>query len=298
MTGQIVVGIDGSPSAAAAVEWAADDAMRSGARLRIVHVWEPWSYDFPFKAAPRSQSSLPAYWTGALRSAVEWVHDHTPGVEVSSALVTGAVSERLTTESEYADELILGSKGLGGLTGLVLGSVGRSVAGHAEGPVVVVRRSAPTRNGEIVVGFDGSEASQAAMEYALRQARLRGARVQVLYAWSAPPFAPDATAYAGGVRTAAEEEAREVRRRLDPWQERYPDVRMVGSAVRGHAVPALSDASREADLVVVGSGAHGAFGRGFTGSVAHGVLHHARCPVAIVRPRRPHPGPPAAATPR
>ncbi|MEV7970068.1 universal stress protein [Sphaerisporangium sp. NPDC088356] len=288
MAGQIVVGIDGSPSAAAAVEWAADDARRRGARLRIVHVWEPWSYDFPLKAAPRSQSSLPAYWTGALEAAVDWVHDHTPGVEVSSALVTGAVSERLTTESEYADELILGSKGLGGLTGLVLGSVGRSVAGHAEGTVIVVRRSAPGRKGEIVVGFDGSEASEAALEYALQQARLRGARVHILYAWSTPPLAPDATAYAGGVREAVEEESREVQRRLDPWRQRYPDVPMVGSAVRGHAAPALSDASREADLVVVGSRAHGTFGHAFTGSIAHGVLHHARCPVAIVRPRRPH----------
>ncbi|MEU8268958.1 universal stress protein [Sphaerisporangium sp. NPDC049002] len=294
MAGQIVVGIDGSPSAAAAVEWAADDAMRRGARLRIVHVWEPWSYDFPFKAAPRSQSSLPAYWTGALEAAVDWVHDHSPGVEVSSALVTGAVSERLTTESEYADELVLGGTGPGGLAGLVLGSVGRSVTGHAEGPVIVVRRSAPTRDGEIVVGFDGSEESGAALEYALQRARLRGAPVHVLYAWSAPPFAPDATAYAGGVREAAEEESREVRRRLHPWQERYPNVRMTGSAVRGHAVHALSDASREADLVVVGSRAHGTFGHVFTGSVAHGVLRHARCPVAIVRPRRPHAERPSA----
>jgi nucleotide-binding universal stress UspA family protein len=287
MAGQIVVGVDGSPSATAAVEWAADDAARRGSRLRIVHVWEPWSYDFPFKAAPHSQRSVPAYWEGALAAAVEWVHGHAPEVQVSAALVTGAVSERLKSESEDADELILGSKGLGGFMGLVLGSVGRSVAGHATGPVIVVRRSVPTRHGEIVVGFDGAEPSQAALDYALQQARMRGAQVHVLYAWWMPPFSPHATVYAGGAQVALEDESREVQRRLDPWQERYPDVRMVGSAVRGHPVPALSDASRDADLVVIGSRTHGGLGSVFTGSVGHGVLHHARCPVAIVRPRRP-----------
>jgi nucleotide-binding universal stress UspA family protein len=288
MAGRIVVGVDGSPSAAAAVEWAADEATRKRARLRIVHVWEPWSYDFPFKAAPRFESSLPAYWTGALAATVDWVHDHAPGLEVSAALVTGAVSERLTTESEDADELILGSKGLGGFAGLVLGSVGRSVAGHAPGPVIVVRRFTPTRYGEIVVGFEGSELSEAALEFALQQARLREARVHVLYAWWTPPFSPHATAYAGGVQEVLAEESREVQRRLDPWQDRYPDVRMVGSAVRGHPVRALSDASREADLVVVGSRAHGFFASACPGSVSQGVLHHARCPVAVVRPRPPH----------
>jgi nucleotide-binding universal stress UspA family protein len=287
MAGQIVVAVDGSPPAAAAMAWAADDATRRRARLRIVHVWEPWSYDFPFEAAPHSQRSIPAYWEGVLAAAVEWVHGHAPDVEVSAALVTGAVSERLTTESEDADELILGSRGLDGLTALVLGSVSRSVAGHALGPVVVVRRSPPTRQGEIVVGFDGSEPSQAALDYALQQARLREARVRVLYAWWRPAFTPHATPYAGGVQEALEEESREVQRRLDPWHERYPDVRMTCSAVRGHPVPALSDASWDADLVVVGSGEHQGFGSAFQGSVGHGVLHHARCPVAVVRPRRP-----------
>ncbi|WP_248960121.1 universal stress protein [Sphaerisporangium perillae] len=295
MAGQIVVGVDGSPSAAAAVEWAADDAMRRGARLRIVHVREPWSYDFPFKAAPRSQDSLPAYWLAVLAATVDWVHSYAPGIDVSAAMVTGSASERLRTESEEADELILGSTGLGGVAGVVLGSVGRSVAWHAVGPVVVVRRSPPTRHGEIVVGFDGSRLSEAAMEYAVQEARLRGARVRVLYAWRTPPFAPYATAHAGGVAEALVEVSQEVRRSLAVWQERHPGVRIDGCAVRGHPVPALSDASREADLVVVGSGARARRGPALRGSVGYGVLQHARCPVAVVRPRGPYAWRPASA---
>ncbi|MFC4585132.1 universal stress protein [Sphaerisporangium corydalis] len=279
MAGLIVVGVDGSPSAAAAVEWAADDALSRGARLRIVHVWEPWSYDFPLKAVPGSLGSLPAYWRGVLARAVDFVHGYAPAVETSAALVTGAVSERLTAESEDADALILGSRGASGLTGMLLGSVGRAVAGHATGPVVVVRRFAPTRHGEIVVGFDGSEPSLAALDYALQEAGARGARVRVLHAWRGRAFARrgrDGPA-----------ESREVQRRLEPWRERYPDVRMVGWAVRGNPVRALADASRSADLVVVGSRARGAFSSAVLGSVSHGVLRRAHCPVAIVRPRDP-----------
>jgi nucleotide-binding universal stress UspA family protein len=282
MAGRIVVGVDGSPSAAAAVEWAAADAALSGARLRIVHVREPWSYDFPLQAAPRFQGSLLAYWEAALAAAVEWVHRHAPGVEVSSALVTGAVSERLRAESEDADELVLGSRGLGGCTGLLFGSVGGSVAANAQGAVIVVRRPPPTRYGEVVVGFDGSEPSEAALGFAFRQARTRGARLRVVRAGRKPPFPGDATARAGDPLAVLAGVSPEAWQRLRSWRDRYPDVRMVASAVRGHPVPALVDASRRADLVVVGSRAreHGALG-----PVSRRVLRRARCPVAVVRPR-------------
>ncbi|RCG26225.1 universal stress protein [Sphaerisporangium album] len=286
MSGTIVVGIDGSPSAAAAVDWATDEARRSGAGLRIVHVREPWSYQLPPRAGARDPDSLTEFWQGALAAAVDRVRGHAPGVDVSAALVVGAAAERLATESEGADELILGSKGLGGLPGMVLGSVGRSVAGRAEGPVIVVRRSGPARHGAVVVGFDGSEESEAALEFALAQARARRARAHVVYAWHTPPFTPYANVCAGGVQEALAEESARVRLRLAPWQERYPDVRMTGTAVRGHPVPALADASRDADLVVVGSPPAGPPGSAFAGSVGQGVLRHARCPVAIVRPRR------------
>ncbi|MFC4533420.1 universal stress protein [Sphaerisporangium dianthi] len=291
MSGQIVVGVDGSSSAAAAVEWAADDAVRRGARLRIVHVREPWTPDYPYRAAPWFRDALPAYWRAVLAATVEWVRGYAPGLEVSTAVVTGAAAERLRTEAEDADELILGSRGLGGFAGVVLGSVGRSVAWHAAAPVVVVRRSPAVRHGEIVVGYDGSAVSEAAMDYALRQASLREARVRVLYAWRTPPFSPYATACAGGLAEAMGEVTREVRLRLEMWRRRYPGVEAGLRAVRGHPVPMLADASREADLVVVGSSRHGdASEAGISGSVGYGVLLHARCPVAVVRPREA-PGP-------
>ncbi|GII88046.1 universal stress protein [Sphaerisporangium siamense] len=285
MTGRIVVGIDGSPSAAAAVEWAADEAARAGAALKIVHVREPWSYQFHVRAGTPAPDSLTVYWRRVLAAAAQWVHAHRPSVPVTCALVVGAAAERLTTESEEADELILGSKGLGGLPGMVLGSVGRSVAGRAEGPVIIVRRAGPARHGAVVAGFDGSASSQAALDFALAQARARGARARVVYAWHTPPFTPYGTVYAGAAHEALAEESTRIRRLLGPWQDRYPDVAMTGTAVRGHPVPALADASRDADLVVVGSPPPGPPGTAFAGSVGQGVLRRARCPVAIVHPR-------------
>ncbi|MET8142329.1 universal stress protein [Sphaerisporangium sp. NPDC005288] len=290
MAGQIVVGVDGSHSAAAAVEWAADDAVRRGARLRVVHVREPWSMDYPYRSAPWLPDALTAYWRAVLAATVDWVRGYAPGLQVSATLLTGAAAERLCTEAEDADELILGGGGPGGFVGAVLGSVGRDVAWHAMAPVVVVNRSPGRRHGEIVVGYDGSPVSEAAMEYALGEAARRCARVCVLYAWSAPPFSPYATACAGGLAEAMGEVTREVRLRLAMWRERCPGVTARLRPMRGHPVTALSDASRRADLVVVGSGAHGdATGAGFGGSagysVGYEVLRHARCPVAVVHPR-------------
>lgn len=278
MSGQIVVGVDGSRSAAAAVEWAAADAGRRKARLKIVHVREPWAYDFLLKPGLRSRDSLPTYWRAVLAATAERVRERSPGLEVSVALITGAVSERLTTESEYADEIVLGSEGRGGLTAMVLGSVGRAVTGHACSPVVVVRRFAATTYGEVVVGFDGSAASEAALAYATHQARLRGARLRALHVRTLP-LAPFSRRDRDPVTIATAE----LVARLRPWADANPDVPQSHAVIRGHPVLALRRASDHADLLVVGSRTRPR-GSPHLGSVARSVLRHAHCPVAVVHP--------------
>ncbi|MFC6084575.1 universal stress protein [Sphaerisporangium aureirubrum] len=276
MTGQIVVGVDGSPSAAAAVDWAADDAGRRNARLRIVHVREPWSYDFPLRTGSGAGDGLPAYWRAALAAAADRVRARSPGLEVSVALITGAVSERLTTESADADEIVLGSEGRGGFAATVLGSVGQAVVGRASSPVVVVRRPAAATYGEIVVGFDGSAASEAALTYAIEQARLRGAHLLALHARNLPRLTVRR-------RDPLAEVAGAFRARLTPWAETNPDVSLTASAVRGHPVLALCRASRHADLLVVGTRTRPR-GSPHLGSVAQAALRRAPCPVAVVHP--------------
>ncbi|GAA3820468.1 universal stress protein [Sphaerisporangium flaviroseum] len=285
MVATIVVGVDGSTSATAAVEWAADDAARRNAALKIVHVREQWGEGAPFHAMPGFEDSFTEYCEGVVAAAAERARERAPGIEVRTALATGAVIETLMGESVDAEEVVLGSRGMGGFAGLVLGSVGIGMAGHAPGPVVVVRAPAQAVYGEVVVGFDGSPCSEAALEYGFIQARARGARLRAVYAWQMPAFSPFAVGYSDVMGDLFKDQAGGFHQRVEPWQRKYPEVQVVGSAVCGHPIPALSDASRDADLIVVGSRGLRGLGSAVLGSVSHGVLHRAHCPVAVVRPR-------------
>ncbi|MEV4111528.1 universal stress protein [Nonomuraea sp. NPDC049695] len=274
MAGHIVVGVDGSMPATAAVEWAAADAQRRGLALRIVHVCQQ---------RPHSESA--EYCAGALEAAAVRAHELTRDVKVTTELLSGDVINDLVAESASADSLVLGSRGLGGLAGMVLGSVGTAVAGHAAGPVVIVRAPSPLRHDRVVVGYDGSECSEAAMAYAVEQARARGARLHAVSAWQLPAFSPYAVAYGSLIEDLMREEARAARERVIPWRERNPDLVITDEQPCEHPVKALIDAAGTADLVVVGSRGLGGFASAVLGSVSHGVLHHVACPVAVVRPR-------------
>ncbi|MFI7643965.1 universal stress protein [Nonomuraea sp. NPDC049400] len=199
-------------------------------------------------------------------------------MRISTALVTGAVIERLKTETETADTLVVGNRGLGGFAGLVVGSVGLGLAGYAGCPLVVVRRVLHEGSGEVVVGHDGSSYADPALEYAMEQAAARRARVRVLCASRYPIRAPHPAGY-GPLPVG---ETAELGQRLAPWREKYPDIEVIETIVRGHPVPALAAASRGADLLVVGSRGLGGFTGLVLGSVSHGVLHRSRCPVAVV----------------
>ncbi|MDP4510073.1 universal stress protein [Nonomuraea sp. G32] len=276
MNRTIVVGIDGSQTARSALVWAAEDALRRNRPLRIVHAREPWSAEHPLTASG-DQETLTERCQALLADAAERAAALAPGVRISTALLTGAVIERLKTESERADTLVVGSRGLGGFAGLVLGSVVLGLAGHAECPLVVVRLLTHEGNGEIVVGHDGSPNADLALEYAMEQAAARQARVRVLHASRYPIRAP----HPAGSGPSPAGEAVELGPRLMPWREKYPDIQVIETTVHGHPVPALAQASKAADLVVVGSRGLGGFASAALGSVSHGVLHRARCPVAV-----------------
>ncbi|GII76712.1 universal stress protein [Sphaerisporangium rufum] len=285
MFGVITVGVDGSAHAAAAVDWAAEDAARAGAVLRIVHVREPWAGEYPFHRMEGFNESLTDYCAGVLDAAAGRAREHVPGLEVSTALITGAVVERLRHESENADTLVLGSRGMGGFTGLVLGSVGLALAGHAAGPVVIVRDVRPASYRKVVVGVDGSPHSEAALGFAFEQASARGWQVEAVHSWPMPALSPVAAGYTDIMSDVSEAGTRGMRQWLAPWRDKFPDVPVTETGICGHPVPALGEASQTADLLVVGSRGLGGFTAALLGSVGHGVLHHAHCPVAVVRPR-------------
>ncbi|TYB60174.1 universal stress protein [Nonomuraea sp. PA05] len=286
MTGHIVVGVDASPSATAAVEWAAADARRRELALRIVHVTRhrPGGDEGSAYGAPDAASDE------MLSAAAHRARQLAPHVTVISRSRAGNVVEELLAESSSADSLVLGSRGLGGFAGMVLGSVGLAVSRHAERPVVIVRAASPQRHGLVVAGDDRSGHAQAAVAYAVEQARARGARLHLVYAWQVPLFSPYAVAYGSHIEDAMRAEFRQAAERAVSWRERAPELVITDEQVCDHPVAALVKAGRAADLVVVGSRGPGGPGSALPGSVGHGVLHHVTCPVAMVRPpaERPH----------
>ncbi|MBD3143700.1 universal stress protein [Microbispora bryophytorum] len=281
VTGPIVVGTDGSPAATAAVRWAADDAARRGCPLRFVSVVDHWAYGIP-KFPVSGGDPLTAHAERALSAAEAVARERQPDVEISTEIIEGIPSRVLRDKAKEAVEIVLGSRGFGGFAGLVIGSVSTHVAGQARCPVVVVRPGWTGERGEIVVGVDDSPECEPALAYAFEQARAHGDTLRAMHAWHLPahPLAPEITYDVDEVREAHQRVTRE--KLSDPWR-RYPEVPVRSEIAYGHPVDALVQASRASGLLVVGSHGRGAVGSAMLGSVSRGVLHHAECPVAVVR---------------
>lgn len=281
----IVVGVDGSPPAGRAVEWAAEEAWRTGRPLHILTATEPWVYDMPFHTAPGLSESLTEAGDRILAEAVDRALKARPGIEVGTELVMETPARALRVAAGRAHEMVLGHRGLGGVAAMLLGSTGLKVAGHAPGPVIIVRGRTEETRDEVLVGVDHSGESALALRYAFETAALRDAWVRAVHVWTMPS-SRFAGAYAATIREAAAAAAGRLAGAVAPWRERFPGVRVVEEAPAGHTVGELVTRSSRADLLVVGarSNCGGHYGL-HLGSVSHGVIHHADCPVAVVRAR-------------
>ncbi|GIH23377.1 hypothetical protein Aph01nite_16870 [Acrocarpospora phusangensis] len=279
----VVVGVDGSPASLAAVRWAADDAARIPAPLRIVHVLDRHPYQIAKFPDPELGDQLARSAARILETAKREAEDRRPGLEITTQMIEGRPAEMLREQAAGAAELVVGTRGMGGFAGAVMGSVSMTVAGHAPGPVIVIRSLPEVPSGEIVVGVDDSSACEPAIAYAFEQARARGAGLRAVHAWQVPvhAYAPEITYEMDEIRTAQHAVIAGV---LDSWRERYPDVKVTDDVRCGHPVEALVDASQGADLLVIGCHGRGAISSILLGSVSRGILHHAACPVAVVRP--------------
>ncbi|MFJ4747183.1 universal stress protein [Streptomyces albogriseolus] len=289
MSGLVVVGVDGSASSLGAVEAAAREARWRGAGLRVVH-----AFLWPAMHVPRGRSPLgPPEGEPHNRvehlvaEAVARARDTAPGVEVSHVVVTGEPVTVLEAQSRAADLVVVGSRGMGGFVGLLIGSTAVHLAAHGRCPVLVVREGGDEK-GPVVVGVDGSAAGERAIEFAFAEASLRGAPLRAIHAWTlwnAPPseLHEGADTYVAMPEGVAEAEERLVSEALAGCRERYPGVSVESRALRGQTREALIEASRSARLLVVGARGRGGFAGLMLGSVSQAVLHHAHCPVALVR---------------
>ncbi|GAA3534707.1 universal stress protein [Streptomyces osmaniensis] len=276
----IVVGVDGSEPSLRAVDWAADEAALRGLPLRLVYasLWERYEGDALAHELGRQSQQVRAQ--DIVTAAARRAHRRRADVKVLTDSLPEEPEYALVRESRTAALLVTGTRGRGGMAEALLGSVSLTVAGHAHCPMVIVRGShdnAVRPGGRIVVGVGEG----APVRFAFEEARLRGASVEAVRAWrSSAHETTDHPLLAGEPARLHEQEAAHA---LEKALRGMPaDVEVHRRVVEGHARTVLADASRDADLLIVGARRRPRHFGLQLGRVAHGVLHHAVCPVAVV----------------
>ena len=287
-TQPVVVGVDGSATALLAVRWAADRARLDGLPLRLVHAYH-LPLGFP-SGVTEEESILHVVrdqgrrWLGEAREVATAV---APGLDVHTELAAMPATTGLVRESESASVLVLGNRGHSAFTGLLVGSTSLALAGHAHSPVVLVRNGADgsPHTGPVVVGVDGTEASEAALAFAFAEASAAGATLVAVHAYAESVFEEALAAHDAPLNWTLQREVASaaLAERLAGWQEKYPQVRVERDVVRDRANRALRRCARTARLLVVGRRGHGGFRDLVLGSTSQHLLHHVTCPVAVVR---------------
>ncbi|GGX98292.1 universal stress protein [Streptomyces anandii] len=298
MSRTITVGVDDSPESRAAADWAAREARLRRLPLKVVHVREPT----PRRLAQTPLLDLEGYqrWAGRLtRDFAQDALARHPGIEVVTEQLTGNVADELCAAAGSAEMIVLGSRGLSGLRGFMVGSVSQGVVARAERPVVLVRAgqqaagaqrtdtgglpSTETPSRPVVLGLDMEHPDDTLLGFAFDAAAFRKAALRVVHAWPDP-----ATSYhqfPGGVEvhdTFETGQAVLLGKVLRPWRQKFPDVEVIEASRCGSPQQVLVDSAGDASLVVVGRRIRtGAF-TGHIGHVAHSALHHIAAPVAIV----------------
>ncbi|MEV5427909.1 universal stress protein [Streptomyces sp. NPDC052701] len=293
MAHPVVVGVDGSPAALDAVEIAAREAALRGVGLRLVHAFgwpsrhgppggPPWH-----PAAPGVRELL----DGTLGEAERRARAAAPRLELAREVTVGEPVTVLEIESRTAALVVVGGRGPSAFGSRLLGSTAVHLVAHAHCPVLVVR-GRPDPAGPVLLAVDGSPAARGAVAFAFTEAALRGAELLALHAYTsrtehpyAAPADPPFVTYDGN--RPREEAEHVLAEALAGHRERHPDVAVRHRAVRGRVRATLVEASSEAQLIVVGARGHGGFTGLLLGSVSQAVLHHAHCPVTVVR----HDGP-------
>lgn len=276
----IIAGYDGSSGSVEALDWAVLEARLRGTPVTVCHAWtspaatvvaaggaEPVALDLVRQQVDR-----------VLADGVRHVRASAAAGEVRPLLVCGSPARVLCEQSSSADMVVVGARGAGGMTGLQLGSVGLQVAAHAQAPVTVVRgywRPVPKRGpAPVVVGADGSAASLRALEFAIREAELR----------EVPLVAVCALSDSAGVLGAARRIDADFCAAVDRVLSARSGIEVERRIEQGPPRAALLTAASGGQLLVMGARGRGGLREMMLGSVSLAMLHHATCPVMIVRP--------------
>lgn len=280
----LVVGVDGSAASNAAVVWAAHDAAMRNVPLTLVHMLSTYVPTFP-------QIPLPggvAVWQEdngrqVLEEAAKLARE-TAGqaLEIASELKSSPPIPTLVQLSEAADMIVVGTHGHGAVGRVLLGSVSSAVLRGAACPVVIVpaEQTDVRDDAPVLVGIDGSPASERATAIAFDEASRRRVDLRAVHAWSDAEILD-----LGGLDwPALQVESEQVlAERLAGWQERYPDVAVQRLVVCDRPAHELINQSKSAQLVVLGSRGRGGIARMLLGSVSNAVVHSVHTPTIVAR---------------
>lgn len=280
---RVVVGVDGSAASLIALDIARMEAQGRGLPLEVVMAWErldqPRQPEKPGFDPHFSQEQADAHLAMVLAG-----HPATRKLPTTTQAVCGHPAQVLLETGAGADLVVVGSRGDGGFLGLRLGSVSEKVVRHATVPVLVVPHQAEvSQRGLVVIGVDGSKDAHEALDWGLSEAAWRDSAVRLVYAWTVPavagPFGvtlPDAAELSDNAARVVEAEAARARRMA-------PHLEIETAHPCREPAQALIEAASDAGLLVVGRRGLGGFKGLLLGSVSHQVVHHAPCPVAVVR---------------
>ncbi|BBZ08490.1 universal stress protein [Mycolicibacterium doricum] len=273
------------------MRWAAREAVMRGVRLVLVHVLSTdvtavWAMAVPAAPLPAEFFESRERAARTVLAAAEALATESGAVDVTTDFVYAAQVPGLVDAAKGADMVVVGTRGHGAVKRLLLGSVSTGLLHHARCPVAVAVVGADSETapatGPVVVGVDGSRASQRAVEIAFEEASMRGVDLVALHSWSdrsesLHPYVDWATVQVPAEETLAVS--------LAGWCERYPDVTVHRESVFDRPVEHLLERSEGAQLLVVGSHGRGGFAGMLLGSVSTAVVQAARVPVIVARGR-------------
>jgi nucleotide-binding universal stress UspA family protein len=288
-TGAVMVGYDGSTMSQAAAHWAAREAVARGLPLVLAHAFTPpiggFSDGYISSVGADVVATMQEDADGSLLEIVATLTAAYPTLTVQHKVLVASPSAALIEASADASLLVVGSRGLGGFRGLILGSVGVQVATHAHCPTVVLRGEPTSAADCVVVGIDNSPLSAPALEFAFDFASRHGLRLLAVHAWDISAhdvLGTTATVPVSNLQELGETEERMASESLAGFRGNFPDVEVEEHLVKGNSAKAIVEAAKTAALIVVGSRGRGELAGAVLGSVSQSVLHKAKIPVAVV----------------
>jgi nucleotide-binding universal stress UspA family protein len=289
---RILVGVDGSEGSDRALRWAVRTAVAWRASLQVIGVYADahTTVAVPLYGVVSGDAVLREPTEEVVQEAARHVAELAPDLPITACAVPGRAVAKLAECARDATMIVVGSRELKAVGSAVLGSVSCGVVTKSEVPVVVVRGAGTDAGavdssgrwrpaGAVVAGIDVGSNPDAVLRFAFEHASRVGIDLHLVTCAHLPEYIPEYWGPPPDPRTKVEIQQAEA---LAGWRQEYPDVPVSSSVIAAHATEGLLEESAEQALLIVGAHTHHPVLGSLLGSVSQGVLHHARCPVAVI----------------